>query len=92
MFIKLHFINALGHAHIRIIKISRIQEVRPSYYHDDQCEVQLSGDKIFHRVTESIEEVFGTIGGDTGVTAAPKQPSKDFISFAALLEKEQKGE
>jgi len=62
MFIKLNFISYLpGPDTVRIIRISRIQEVRPSHYHDDQSEVQLSGDKQFHRVRESVDEVFGTI-------------------------------
>ena len=72
MFIKLNFISYLpGPDTVRIIRISRIQEVRPSHYHDDQSEVQLSGDKKFHRVRESIEEVFGTI--------APKKPSDELV-------------
>jgi len=69
MFIKLHFINPLGHAHERVIKISRIQEVRPAKYflngNSEGAEVLITGDSHhkdeFQEVVESIDEIFGII-------------------------------
>jgi hypothetical protein len=62
MFIKLNFRSSIGKdkPHLRIIKISRIQEVRPDDFKNGS-EIQLSGEKRFHRVVESVEEIFGII-------------------------------
>ena len=62
MFIKLNFKCLIGKdkPHIRIIKISRIQEIRPDNFKNGS-EIQLSGEKKFHKVVESVEEIFGII-------------------------------
>jgi len=67
MFIKLHFIDQITSSTIpipfsttvRIIKISRIQEIRPSYH--NQSEILLTGEPQFLPVTESITEIFGSL-------------------------------
>ena len=62
MFIKLHFIPSVGNdaPTMRIIKVSRIQEVRHSNYKDG-ASVQLAGDKEFRRVVESVDYIFGIV-------------------------------
>jgi len=62
MFIKLNFRSTVGKdkPSVRVIKISRIQEVRPDNFKNGS-EVKLSGEKKFHRVVESMEDIFGII-------------------------------
>ena len=62
MFIKLNFRSTVGKdkPNLRIIKISRIQEIRPDNFKNGS-EIQLSGEKKFHRVVESVDEIFGVI-------------------------------
>ena len=57
MFIKLHFRCSVGEPQLRIVKVSRIQEVRPPTYDRWGAQVQLSGDKKFHDVVENIDEI-----------------------------------
>ena len=61
MFIKLHFRCSVGEPQLRIVKVSRIQEVRPPTYDRWGAQVQLSGDKKFHDVAENIDDIFGII-------------------------------
>ena len=59
MFIKLTFINPIGSHQQRAIKISRIQEVKPSQFNGS--EVLITGYPEAQRVAESFDEIFGII-------------------------------
>jgi hypothetical protein len=75
MFIKLHFRCSVAEPQLRIIKVSRIQEVRPPTYDRWGAQVQLSGDKKFHDVVENIDEIFGIIAP----SAKTNQPSDESV-------------
>ncbi len=60
MYIKLNFRNRLTKdLDQRIIKISRIKELRPSW--NDGTKILLDNDKKFQEVDESIDDIFGII-------------------------------
>ena len=60
MFIKLNFKNGLNKdLDERIIKISRIKELRPSW--NNGTKILLDNDKRFKEVEESIDDIFGII-------------------------------
>jgi hypothetical protein len=59
MFIKLTFINPIGAHQQRAIKISRIQEVKPSQF--EGSEILISGYPEAQLVCESFDEIFGII-------------------------------
>tara|TARA_Y100000310_G_scaffold33544_1_gene31699 strand:- start:4 stop:198 length:195 start_codon:yes stop_codon:yes gene_type:complete len=60
MFIKLNFRNGLTKdLDQRVIKISRIKELRPSW--NDGTKILLDNDKKFKEVDESIDDIFGII-------------------------------
>ncbi len=67
MFIRLNFLNTLNSKTTeRIIKISRIKEVRDKSFYSskglvERAEVLLDKDKRFKTVTESVDEIFGII-------------------------------
>lgn len=60
MYIKLNFRNGLNkNLDQRIIKISRIKELRPSWRNGTK--ILLDNDKKFKEVDESIDDIFGII-------------------------------
>jgi len=64
MFIKLHFLNGFqknNGGDVRIIKISRIREIRPDKRSKQERAEFLLDDKKWHLVTESVDQIFGTI-------------------------------
>jgi hypothetical protein len=61
MFIKLDFKNNLNNGHEeRIIKISRIQEIR-NLPHNYGSEVLISGEQGFLEVAQTVDEIFGAV-------------------------------
>ncbi len=66
MFIKLNFANGLGNFSERIVKISRIKEVRPDKFHG--ARVLMDKDRRFQEVKESADEIFGIIKPKKGAT------------------------
>ena len=62
MFIKLNFLNGLGHFNERIVKISRIKEVRPNHNgYKTKAKVLMDRDTRFMDVQETVDEIFGII-------------------------------
>ena len=58
MFIKLTFNNFLNDTDVRVIKTSRIKEVRPQKSSTQNRSEILLDDKKWHTVNESIEDIF----------------------------------
>lgn len=61
MFIKLTFNNFLNDTDVRVIKTSRIKEVRPQKSSTQNRSEILLDDKKWHTVNESIEDIFTVI-------------------------------
>ena len=61
MFIKLTFNNFLNNTDVRVIKISRIKEVRPQKSSNQNRSEILLDDNKWYVVNESINEIFTVI-------------------------------